>query len=432
MQYLKLKINNSFTGSTEIEQETNSDLVLYNNYYSHTTNPNKTIVNENNVRSFLDDENNEKLVNNFVEYIQYNSSPEEFKEIFYNNKKLASVFNSFYDNNPDIFSNNENEKIVKSDIDKNSAKVQKNEIDESYYICFKVDWTKKIIEDVDFSEYTKDCVKKNYTYKKIYTEKKLEKSEYIVNYDYIKLFKDKNNIGFAPIDESIVFIPDDVYLNITKDGLYQFESISQFESFFNIGLNPLTNSLSGLAISTQVIPVSNHHPTLNYNFKQQQLVQINGQTIITNRIEFNTGVPQGTLGDKNAIYYVQFEPYSDVVFGTDFILNTNNPTATRFDIYYPYISNSVTSIFNSSISASINPGAKIILSLRSKRDANEVVSFLILRIEEFFVLNSYTESIVLKEKELTLPKLILNCYVDYNFNDNESEFFENPFGISTR
>lgn len=432
MQYLKLKINNSFTGSTEIEQEYKSDLVLYNNYYSHTTNPNKTIVNENNVRSFLDDENNEKLVNDFVEYVQYNSSQEEFKEIFYNNKKLASVFNSFYDNNPDIFLNNESEKIVKSDIDKNSIKAQKKESDESYYIYLKVDWTKKIIEDVDFSEYTKDCVKKNYNYKKIYTEKKLEKSEHIVNYDYIELFKDKNNIGFAPIDESIVFIPDDVYLNITKDGLYQFESISQFESFFNIGLNPLTNSLTGMAISTQVISVSNHHPTLNYNFIQQGLIQINGQTNITNRIEFNTGVPQGTLGDKNALYYVQFEPYSDVAFGTDFILNTNNPSATKFDIYYPYISNSVTFIFNSSISPSINPGTKIILSLRSKRDANEVVSFLILKIEEFFVFNSYTESVILKEKELTLPKLILNCYVDYNFNDNESEFFENPFGVFTR
>lgn len=432
MQYLRLKINNSFTGSTVNEQENKSDLVLSNGYFSHTTNPNKTIVNENNVRDFLDNENNEKLATDFVEFIQHNSTSAEFKEIFYDNKKLASVFNSFYDNNPDVFSNGESSKIIEEKISDKLIDTLQQENDENYYIYFKIDWTKKIIEDIDFNEYTNDCIKKNYNYKKIYIEKKIEIIDFIINYDYVNFLKGKNNIGFAPINESVEVIPDSVYLNITRDGLYQFESLSQFEAFFNIGLNPLINSVTGTAISTQVIPVQNHKPNFNYNFIQQGLVQINGQTTFTNRILFYTGVAQGNLGDKNAIYYVQFEPYSNVNFGQDFILDINNPTSQKLDINIPYISSSAISIFNSSISQSITSGSKIILSLRSARDNNEVVSFLILKVEEFINLENYRETVELKEKDIVLPKLVLNCYVDYNFNDNESEFFENPIGIFTR
>lgn len=426
MQYLRLKINNSFTGDTST-QELDSDLILSNGYFSHTTNNNKTIVNENNVRNFLDAENNEKLAENFIQYIQQNTTAAEFKEIFYDDKKLASVFNTFYDNNPEILLNNENSKTVKADIKKNSSLI--NESNENYYICVKIDWTKKLIEDIDFSEYTKDCVSKNYTYKKKYIEKAFKTTTSIVNYDFVKQSKGKNNIGYVPIEENIVVIPDKIYLDIQKNGSYTFESLSQFEYFFNIGPNPLMGSISGLGMSSQVIPVSNHRPTLNYNFLQQSLIQINGQTTLGNKIIFNTGVSQGSLGDKNVFYYIQFEPYSNVIFGTDFILDVNNPTSQTIDINIPYISSSFTLPFNSIINSSIKPDSKIVLSLRSKRDSNEVVSFLFLKIEEFFELKFYENVNSLKEKDIIMPKVFLNCYVDYNFNDNESEFFENPVNL---
>jgi hypothetical protein len=80
----------------EGQQEVNSNLVLSNDYLVNQSLPDSLLVNENNVRAFLDDPKNTDLVNGFINYLQNNTTKEEFDEIVYDNKKLSSNLNEYY------------------------------------------------------------------------------------------------------------------------------------------------------------------------------------------------------------------------------------------------------------------------------------------------------------------------------------------------
>jgi len=77
------------SGSTQNEQQ----LTLVNNYYVYSKNIGGNVVNNNNVRDFLDKSENSELAKLFVEYLHENTTTAEFREIFYDNKKLSSTFN---------------------------------------------------------------------------------------------------------------------------------------------------------------------------------------------------------------------------------------------------------------------------------------------------------------------------------------------------
>jgi hypothetical protein len=93
MQSHKLLINNFFTAST---QGVNSNLDLVNNYFLHTQSLGGGVVNETNVRSFLNNTNNQIIINDFFSYLTGQTSIEEFREIFYSDSKLADIFNTYY------------------------------------------------------------------------------------------------------------------------------------------------------------------------------------------------------------------------------------------------------------------------------------------------------------------------------------------------
>lgn len=91
MQKYKIIQNTAFSGSTaDINSEASiaqgEKLVLSNNYFSYKTSIGGEIVNDNNVRNFLDKSENENLAKNFVNFLQSNTNFTEFKEIFYDNK----------------------------------------------------------------------------------------------------------------------------------------------------------------------------------------------------------------------------------------------------------------------------------------------------------------------------------------------------------
>lgn len=94
MQSHKILINQFYakTGQTAV-----SELVLDNDYYAYDLEVNGGgVVNEFNVRAFLNDSRNEQIINDFFSYLTGSTSIYEFREIYYSDKKLSSVFNQYY------------------------------------------------------------------------------------------------------------------------------------------------------------------------------------------------------------------------------------------------------------------------------------------------------------------------------------------------
>jgi len=74
----------------------NSSLSLVDGYYTYSDSIGGSVVNEFNVKDYLDDERNLSAATSYFNFLKQNSTQEEFKEIFYNNKKLSNSFNEFY------------------------------------------------------------------------------------------------------------------------------------------------------------------------------------------------------------------------------------------------------------------------------------------------------------------------------------------------
>lgn len=94
MQKHKILINNSFlTGATLI---VDSRLVFLNGYQVNAQSIGGGVVNEANVRAFLDDSRNDFIINDFFSYLTANTNSVEFRTIYYSDKKLSDVFNEYY------------------------------------------------------------------------------------------------------------------------------------------------------------------------------------------------------------------------------------------------------------------------------------------------------------------------------------------------
>jgi hypothetical protein len=172
--------------STEYFNESNvsQNLQLKNNYYVYSSEIGGGTVNDNNVRSFLDDERNYSLAESFIDYIKTNTTVEEFREIFYNNKKLAAVFNEFYKNNilpltpsetqiTATINGTEELRVNPSNFNTNNTRIfnpQKilNTVvkQNNYYIPVYVEQSKKLAEDGNYANYFKDCINNTYIYKR--------------------------------------------------------------------------------------------------------------------------------------------------------------------------------------------------------------------------------------------------------------------------
>lgn len=94
MQKVKIALLPEFENL--VEQPVNSELTSLNNYLVYSSSIGGEIVDEFNVRSFLDNPDNSEIANNFILYLENNATQTEINEIVYDNKKLADIFNDFY------------------------------------------------------------------------------------------------------------------------------------------------------------------------------------------------------------------------------------------------------------------------------------------------------------------------------------------------
>ena len=92
MQKFELLLNTSFTGSPL----TVSELELNDDYFVYTQSLGGGVTSEFNIRGYLNDSQNQIIIDGFVEYLNQNSSDIERKEIFYDDRKLSIIFNQFF------------------------------------------------------------------------------------------------------------------------------------------------------------------------------------------------------------------------------------------------------------------------------------------------------------------------------------------------
>lgn len=109
MKSFQILLNPRFTAGT---QSINSELVLDNSYYSYIIRNGGGLVNEFNVRAYLNDDRNIQITRDFFAYLTGNTTTPEVLNILRSDKKLSSIFNDYYQRNILTGSNVANTAII--------------------------------------------------------------------------------------------------------------------------------------------------------------------------------------------------------------------------------------------------------------------------------------------------------------------------------
>jgi len=456
MQRFKITKNNILNEEERVDNSLDRPkLDLSNEYYSYKTQNGGQIVNENNVKNFLDKPENSQLAEDFVDYLQNNTNFIEFKEIFYNNKKLANTFNEYYktfflerSNNQNInLSNNFIETkpyiSVNSNFISNNARSLQNinqlvplELsgNNSYYVNFKINKNFKTLSNEDYSKYFEDCVKDNFNYKRFLLINNVESENIYGNIPYIiKNRKKTGNFGYSPvqsIDFSNLQTPVPAGFQISSINTYNFLDFSQFKQI--VGYEPLelTWNEPGIFIRQNEI-VINNQSTYNYNnnyysrnvqyARFQTYPMIKFEKTIYSSITVPVTIKLQSPAINNLTLYLKSENYSSAILGYDYFLDTRINTADQKTLLFNSGEDSIT--INVIITNNISPEDTAIFSLRD--NDNKIISFLLIKCEEFSLIKKMTDKSYIKVDTIIKEKKFLNCFVDYNYNDNDLEFYRN-------
>ncbi len=93
MKNFEILLNNKFTAST---QAITSGLDLINDYYVYIIKNGGGIVNQYNVRGYLNDIRNQQITTDFFAFLTGNTSQDQTLSILNSDKKLSDVFNDYY------------------------------------------------------------------------------------------------------------------------------------------------------------------------------------------------------------------------------------------------------------------------------------------------------------------------------------------------
>jgi hypothetical protein len=216
-------------------------------YFSYNTQIGVSLVNDLNVKAFLDKPENEKIAVEFVNYLKNLLNIDEFRDLFYDNKKLAEFFNQYYNkyinysnqglddstenSNIDLVETKESlfnadEKYLKTNSLTNyyTNSVQLNGIpspnsytditkdtdyknfsgdNENYYVNITINKKSSLLFPDDFSSYFVDKCDGSKNYRKI-----TYKSEYTLipeygNLDELLQIQQTNGNSFGPSESSI-------------------------------------------------------------------------------------------------------------------------------------------------------------------------------------------------------------------------------------
>jgi hypothetical protein len=375
---------------------TESDLVSVNGYLAYSETIGGGVVNDLNVRDFLDNPSNEQIATDFFNFLQNNSTTEEFKAIFYNAQKLSNTFNDFYNktirtgqkpNRKDVtiaLTGSTAHTFSSVDFVTSTDRSQKKtsvisfiNTGHSYYVPVFIDIQFDRVETSDFDKYHQDCfgaeqIKRETEYKRF------EKPE-------------------------TIFLPNPV------------NAVIENQSFVGAGVG--------------------RDGTTAFKFKFDKHVvksrDIPGKIPVD--IIFQNPVPSG-----QTIYMLISSSATTATFGIDFDLD--NP-ALPDKLYKKFVLNvgatGITTNIRIDDSFKAKNSAKITLFLSTvvvgePRGGNTTI-LMVPDARRFEVLNARPQIPVNTLKDVNEVKIthikekqtLLQCFVDENANDNESEFWRN-------
>lgn len=281
MQKFQISLDRSFSASTKprinsvsataeptatVQPEsplfkTQQNLSFEKEYFLYLQQNGVSIVNDLNVKNYLNKSSNETLANEFVTYLSGLCTHEEFVEILYDNKKLSDFFNDYYQkfssySNQGDSDNSNNESIslieTKSRInnqDKLYTKTnsltnylyhevdfsgnQRRNIpeqislsfetfyfsgkDESYYINIKIGKGNKTFFSDDFSEYYQNVCEGTITYNKYTYMNSVTSNVEFLNYSALQEKNRQFNLSLGPEKGSVSYLRSLLPLNFLSE-----------------------------------------------------------------------------------------------------------------------------------------------------------------------------------------------------------------------
>lgn len=163
-------ITNSIESPEPVLYETQQKINFEQEYFTYSTRIGVSIVNDLNVKSYLDKPENEKIATEFINYLKSILNQEEFRDLFYDNKKLAEFFNDYYNKNVNYSNQGIGTDIQNSNINLIESKNSLFNADEKYlktnsltnYFTNKVDNNGRFSSNI-YNDITRDSDFKNFS-----------------------------------------------------------------------------------------------------------------------------------------------------------------------------------------------------------------------------------------------------------------------------
>ena len=381
---------------------TQSDLQLRGGYWVYSSSFGGNLVDGFTVKDFLDNSNNEKIATDFFNYLQSNYSKPEFNEIYYDNVKLANVFNDYYDKtvvrntaptttvaNLQLTATTAVTYTSTNFINYNKRSAQKITVvvgfntGDSYYVSVPLTSSFNILDNPNYDKYRKNSLG-NY-------------QEYI----YAEWFRYSKRKG------ELVQTPN---VNEVKE--------NSFDDF------------------TFLPPIPTNPPQLRIQFKNNKYVIPNNSqiNIIPIEIVFDKPAPfqgesfQITLGsDLTGVLdppsWLSFDESSNKLNKVFAIIPGQSAITTNFVI----INKELLQARDLKIQVKLfQVGNPLLLSYVVSDQAFEIQT---IKPEQVQLQNDISYDYV-KESIKTRPQYLLQSFVDLNFNDSESEFYRNASSMS--
>jgi hypothetical protein len=373
-----------------------SDLVSVGGYLVYSDTIGGGVVTDLNVREFLDSPNNIGLATSFFNFLNSNTVSEEFNAIFYNNQKLANTFNDFY-NKTTLGGDKPNRKDVTSELSGSSAYTysvsdflsggtrSKQKISvmtfintgHSYYIPVEITLDTGRVEASDFSRFHKDS----------FGAKQAKQETLLKRYAQNTVVQLPNPANAPP---------------------------SEYQSFQG--------------------PLVGRDGVTAFKFKLDKY--ISESTVPAGQIKIDL-IFQSPIPTTGQTIFILTDPTSTANFGTDFDMNDLvNPTKTYKKFYLNPGQTGLTTnirIFDS-FKKSLSKSIILTLSAFVQGDTNVHGSnVMVADNRPFTVINkqpSLPEDRIIDVNEAIVrtsikSQKLLQGFVDYNFDDSESEFWRN-------
>lgn len=289
------------------------DIKISNDYYSYESQTGIGIVNDINIKSYLNDPENESLAIEFISYLTGATTIDEFRDIFYDNKKLAEFFNDYYrktqnytnqglsdrkvDQSIDLIKTksdltqrdrlyiktNANTNYIAEEITSNGMVAKKTPKpplptdffnftgkNESYYINIPIRAKKTDFSNDDFREYFLDCCDGTITYNKYVYYNNFNVNYKYGNFEALVNQQNYTNLNPGPDSGGIEYLKSLLPANfLDKDGNVKSDpSTSYGFSFPQSNPAPLPGQVYDPTIQapTIIIPQNNSNNSLkNFN-----------------------------------------------------------------------------------------------------------------------------------------------------------------------